>query len=73
MIDYKSPSEIEKIRRAGRIVAGTIDAVLAAVAPGKTTADLDRVAEEYIRTRNATPSFLGYRGFPASICASLND
>ena len=73
MIDYKSPPEIEKIRRAGRIVAGTIDAVLAAVAPGRTTADLDRVAEEYIRTQDATPSFLGYRGFPASICASLND
>jgi len=73
VIDYKSPPEIEKIRRAGRIVAGTIDAVLAAVAPGRTTADLDRVAEEYIRTQDATPSFLGYRGFPASICASLND
>ena len=72
MIVYKSPEEVEKMRRAGRIVAGTIDAVLAAVAPGKTTADLDRVAEEYIHTQDATPSFLGYRGFPASICASLN-
>jgi methionyl aminopeptidase len=73
VIDYKSPSEVDKMRRAGRIVAGTIERVLAAVAPGKTTADLDRVAEEYIRTQDATPSFLGYRGFPASICASLND
>jgi len=72
MIVYKSPEEVGKMRRAGRIVAGTIDAVLAAVAPGKTTADLDRVAEEYIHTQDATPSFLGYRGFPASICASLN-
>src|SRR6266436_5376887 len=42
-------------------------------APGRTTADLDRVAEEYIRERGATPSFLGYRGFPASICTSLNE
>lgn len=73
MIVYKSPPEIERMRRAGRIVAGTIDRVLAAVAPGKTTADLDRVAEDYIRDRDATPSFLGYRGFPASICTSLND
>jgi methionyl aminopeptidase len=73
VIDYKSPSEVDKMRRAGRIVAGTIERVLAAVAPGKTTADLDRVAEAYIRTQDATPSFLGYRGFPASICASLND
>jgi methionyl aminopeptidase len=72
VIVYKSLQEVEKMRRAGRIVAGTIDAVLAAVSPGRTTADLDRVAEEYIRTQDATPSFLGYRGFPASICASLN-
>lgn len=62
------------MRRAGRIVAGTIDAVLAAVRPGRTTADLDRVAEDYIRGLGAIPSFKGYRGtFPASICASLND
>ena len=73
MIVYKSPPEVERMRRAGRIVAGTIDRVLAAVAPGKTTADLDRVAEDYIRDQDATPSFLGYRGFPASICTSLND
>lgn len=62
------------MRRAGQIVAGTIDAVLAAVRPGRTTADLDRVAEDYIRGRGAIPSFKGYRGtFPGSICASLND
>lgn len=75
MIVYKSPPEIEKMRRAGRIVAGTIDAVLAAVAPGKTTADLDRVAETYIREQGAIPSFLGYGRppFPASICTSLNE
>jgi methionyl aminopeptidase len=75
VIVYKSPPEIEKMRRAGRIVAGTIDAVLAAVAPGKTTADLDAVAEAYIRDRGAIPSFLGYGRppFPATICTSLND
>lgn len=75
MIVYKSPPEVEKMRRAGRIVAATIDAVLAAVAPGKTTADLDAVAETTIRDRGASPSFLGYGRppFPASICTSLND
>lgn len=75
MIVYKSPAEIEKMRRAGRIVAGTIEAVLKAVAPGRTTKDLDRIAEAYIRERGATPSFLGYGNppFPASICTSLNE
>lgn len=75
MIVYKSPAEVEKMRRAGRIVAGTIRAVLRAVAPGRTTKDLDRVAEAYIREQGATPSFLGYGNppFPASICTSVND
>jgi methionyl aminopeptidase len=73
MIFLKTPEEIDKMRHAGRIVAGTIDAVLSEVRVGRSTGDLDAVAEEYIRERGATPSFLGYRGFPASICASLND
>ena len=73
MIIRKSPDEIAHMRRAGRIVAGTIDEVTAAVRPGVTTADLDRVAEDYIRTQGAIPSFKGYRGFPASICTSVND
>lgn len=61
------------MRRAGRIVASTIERVLGAVAPGRTTLDLDRVADEHIRTEGAVPSFKGYRGFPATICASLNN
>jgi methionyl aminopeptidase len=75
MIIYKSAEDLQKMRRAGRIVAGTIERVLAKVAVGVTTADLDRVAEDYIREQGATPSFLGYGRppFPASICASLND
>jgi hypothetical protein len=56
MIVYKSPEEIGKMRRAGRIVAGTIERVLAAVRPNVTTAALDAVAEEYIREQGATPS-----------------
>ena len=81
MIIYKSPEEIGKMRRAGRIVAGTIERVLAVVTPKVTTAALDAVAEEYIREQGATPSFKGYGGgagagrvpFPASICTSIND
>jgi len=73
MIIVKSPDEVAKIRVAGGIVAETIDTVLAAVEPGVSTADLDVVAEAFIREREATPSFKGYRGFPASICASLNE
>jgi methionyl aminopeptidase len=79
VIVYKSPEEVDKMRRAGRIVAGTIDRVLAAVRPRVTTAELDAVAEVYIRERGATPSFKGYRGanaappFPGSICTSLNE
>jgi methionyl aminopeptidase len=75
VIVYKSPSEIERMRRAGRIVAGTIDAVLAKVRVGVTTKELDDVAESYIREQGATPSFLGYGQppFPASICTSLNE
>jgi methionyl aminopeptidase len=66
------------MRRAGEIVAATIEAVLEAVAPGKTTADLDTVAEQVIRAEGATPSFKGYgrntsTPFPSSICASLNE
>jgi methionyl aminopeptidase len=72
VIILKSPEEIAKMRRAGRIVARTIDEVTAAVRPGLTTADLDEVAEKVILDEGATPSFKGYRGFPASICASLN-
>jgi len=73
MIILKSPDEVAKMRVAGSIVADTIDTVLASVGPGVSTADLDAVAEAFIRERKATPSFKGYRGFPASICASLND
>ena len=73
MIILKSPQEIEKMRVAGRIVASTIDSVLAAVRPGISTADLDAIAEAHIGERGAAPSFKGYKGFPASICASLNE
>ena len=79
MIIYKSPEEVDRMRTAGRIVAGTIERVTKAVRPGVTTAELDAVAEAYILEQGATPSFKGYGGsggrtpFPASICTSLND
>ena len=73
MIILKSAGDLEKMRRAGRIVADTINTVIARVTPGCTTEDLDRVAETYIRDQGAIPSFLGYHGFTKTICASLND
>ena len=73
MIEYKSPAEIELMRRAGRITADTIERLLERVEAGMTTAQLDEIAERSIRDAGATPSFKGYRGFPASICTSLNE
>src|SRR4029450_8039777 len=73
MIIYKSTEELDKMRTSGRITAGTIERVLAAVRPGATTAQLDAVAERYIRDRGATPSVQGSRGFTGSICTSLNN
>jgi methionyl aminopeptidase len=73
MIIRKSTEELARMRRAGRITADTIEKVLEAVRPGASTLDLDRVAEAHIRAEGAVPSFKGYRGFPATICASLNN
>lgn len=73
MIYLKSNSEIDIMRISGRIVAETLSKVEEAVKPGITTNELDKIAEEYIRSCGATPSFKGYSGFPASICASVNE
>ncbi|MFF2484088.1 type I methionyl aminopeptidase [Paenibacillus sp. NPDC058071] len=73
MINCKSESELRLMREAGRIVAETHRIMKEAVKPGVTTQELDRIAEAYIRSRGAVPSFKGYNGFPASICASVND
>jgi len=61
------------MREAGRIVAETLRLLRRAIRPGVTTAELDRIAEEHILSRNAVPSFKGYRGFPRSICTSVNE
>ncbi|MGI5851815.1 MAG: type I methionyl aminopeptidase [Caldicoprobacterales bacterium] len=73
MIILKSKSEIKLMEEAGKIVAGAHEAVRKAIAPGITTEELDRIAEDYIQSRGATPAFKGYMGYPASICASINE
>lgn len=72
-IEYKSPDQIRTMRRAGLVVADALDAVRAAIAPGVTTAQLDAIAHEVISAAGATPSFLGYHGYPAVLCVSVND
>ncbi len=72
-IQLKTPEQIELMRGAGLVVAAALDAMRAAVAPGVSTADLDAIAEKVIRDAGAVPSFKGYHGFPASICASVNE
>jgi methionyl aminopeptidase len=69
----KNRDEIATMRRAGVVVAETIAALRAAVRPGVSTAELDHIAQREIRSRGAIPSFLGYRGFPATICTSVNE
>jgi methionyl aminopeptidase len=71
-IEIKTPEQIERMRAAGLVVADALAACTAAVAPGTSTAELDRIAAEVIRAAGATPSFLGYHGYPATICASVN-
>ena len=69
----RGKEEIDAIRAAARLVARTLAMLGPEVRPGVTTADLDRMAESFIRERGARPAFKGYRGFPASICPSIND
>jgi methionyl aminopeptidase len=72
MIVRKSKAEIETMGRAGRVVASTLALLGELVKPGVTTGELDEAAEEHIRSEGGVPTFKGYRGFPASICASPN-
>ena len=69
----KSPEELAKMRRAGRVVAEMHEKCTAAAKPGVTTADLDKVAREVLERRGARSNFLNYHGFPAVICTSPND
>jgi methionyl aminopeptidase len=72
MITYRSPQEIEKIRTSAQLVAATLQNIAQMIEPGVTTAELDRLAEIYIRQHGGIPAFKGYRGFPATLCTSIN-
>jgi methionyl aminopeptidase len=72
VIIKKSPAEIERMAAAGEVLVDTLELLAGMIRPGVSTADLDRAAERFIRSRGGTPTFKGYRGFPGSICASPN-
>jgi methionyl aminopeptidase len=72
-VQIKSRSELVHMRKAGLVVARTLDTLRAAVRPGVSTKDLDDIAERFIRGEGAIPSFQGYQGFPATICTSVNE
>jgi methionyl aminopeptidase len=76
-LELKSKDDLERMRRAGQIVAEVLERLQAEVKPGVTTLDLDRIAEEMTRKRGAVPAFKGYRVgtrvFPASLCVSINE
>ena len=73
MIALKSAREIEIMRRSGKITSNTLSMLLKTARPGMTLLELDRLAEKSIREQGGIPTFKGYHGFPASICASVND
>lgn len=71
-IELKSPKEIDAIRRAGAIVSATLGVLAKAARAGTTTAELDALSREELARRKAKPAFLGYHGFPAALCVSIN-
>ncbi len=73
MIVCRSQAEIERMRAANEFVAAVLDELQTAVAPGVTTADLDELAERLVREGGAEAAFKGYRGYPATLCASVNE
>ena len=72
-VELKTSKEIDALRAAGRLAARLLDAVCKEAGSGVTTDDLDRVSAEFIRKNGARPAFLGYRGFPKTVCLSVND
>jgi methionyl aminopeptidase len=73
MIMIKSTPELDLMRQSGEILRDTFLELEKVIGPGVTTAELDEAAEEFIRSRKAEPAFKGYRGYPAAICASVNE
>ena len=72
-VTIKSAREIELMRQAGKILAKVHEDLAKVIKPGITTKEIDRIAEEMIRSYDCIPSFLNYNGFPASVCVSVND
>jgi methionyl aminopeptidase len=72
-IELKSPSDLERMRRAGRLAAAALREVGRLVRPGVSTLELDRAAERVIRDGGGVPTFVGYRGYPATLCTSVNE
>ncbi|HYO17972.1 MAG TPA: type I methionyl aminopeptidase [Dermatophilaceae bacterium] len=72
-IEVKSPDQIRRMRLAGVVVGETLELIRSRAGAGVTTGDLDRIAEEFIRSSGAKPSFLGYHGFTGSLCVSVNE
>ncbi len=73
MIYYKTAEEIEKLRASNILVSKTLAEVAKNIRPGITTAEIDRLAETYIRDHKAVPAFLGYNGYPNALCTSVNE
>ncbi|HZK04369.1 MAG TPA: type I methionyl aminopeptidase [Actinomycetaceae bacterium] len=72
-VEIKTPTQLAHMERAGHTVARMLGLVREAIAPGITTKELDRIAYEYLEEQGATPNFLGYYGYPATLCISVND
>src|ERR1700704_402415 len=72
-IEVKTPGELALMREAGLVVAEALRITAGAIEPGISTAELDAIAARVIRDAGASPSFLGYQGFPATICTSVNE
>src|SRR5688572_1728656 len=72
-IELKSPREIDLLRKAGRLAARILMDLKQAVVPGMTTRDIDALAARAMKENGAVPSFLNYRGYPATVCTSVND
>lgn len=73
MVELRTPQEIEALAKSNQVVAEVLQILKGRVEPGISTLELDRLAESEVRKRGARPAFKGYRGFPATICASLNE
>ncbi|MDP2866124.1 MAG: type I methionyl aminopeptidase [Elusimicrobiota bacterium] len=73
MIEIKTPEEIRRMRKASQVVAEVLYRLKSRVKPGVSTAELDKFAENLVREMGAVPAFLGYRGYPATLCVSINE